>query len=342
MEAKAFADLYEPTVPIHTGSELNDLLAPSREWANRFADMAYARLSGETLHQDQVSHHLRDYNAWMSKHLIPLHAQLKESSDQSAALRGLSEINFHRLNFGMLPMWKSLLEGRQSNAEVHRDVSYTARDIIAQQGFRMYKGREVEASIQNDHRYFSEENRDQRQVLDGIINEHDTAVVLLNAIKNKPGVAVVPAPSGFEHGNKGKYNVDFIVADLGGFAVGVQAKLSVKQQDYERYDQDAVVLVCGDADFASTAAKRTTKGRSTTRLVAWPGMICGHIATTTPLHGTFLAGRSQAGSRDAPRKTIVERAQDKKLIGNIKPHLGKATGIVGQRVMAKLYAQPEV
>lgn len=127
---------------------------------------------------------------------------------------------------------------------------------------------------------------------EGVINEIETAIVLLEVQKRHPGLVVVPAPAQFEQAiYRGvNYNADFLAINpLADQVVGVQTKNNVSRDDQQEYDQNRIALVDGRIDLGNERLSRTTPGRSNVRMMLWPGLISMHLLKELPTHGPTVS-----------------------------------------------------
>ncbi|MDB5185308.1 MAG: hypothetical protein JWN38_1116 [Candidatus Saccharibacteria bacterium] len=337
MIAAEFVEPYRREIP---DAELHrdpwaEQMHEAREVAHSFGVLLHDKLSGNYEPNTADLERLRLYPRW-GMHAI---ANLEDAFIDSGEpwMKENNELNFQRLTLHFTNMWKHFLRGtRPTKLEIKR-----AQDSLALHGMMGYKIKSDNASAANGYAYFEEENNEYRASSEGIIGEHDAAVVLLEVAKRVPGMIVLPAPDQFEHDrpryakgtspNGEKFtgpnrNTDFIVM-LGEQVVGAQVKSYIDGERPNNYDKHRIILIDGSHDLGNQRAMRTR--RSYLKTVSWSGMICAERMLTTPFSAAGKLGIP-------PHSLIVTKGIARTMMKDVNPHLQKATDRVQDRLLAKL------
>ena len=194
----------------------------------------------------------------------------------------------------MYPGWMEMAYAGEFSLAQRDEAIRTGQLVLASQCLRLALLRSRHTGIAEDYRYFSDDLRKTRSVINGIMNEYDTAIVLLELSRADPDLMVVNAPLRFESW-AGSANSDFIAyhkeADS---VIGVQAK-SGNTSDSGRYDSHRVMMVDGADDLKGHAMHRVYPGSSHLRNVTWPGLVASEVISAMPLHGPFSATQNNTG-----------------------------------------------
>lgn len=273
------SDLYE-------GSQAETLEAADR-WSDFFSDSLYDLLDDNvtSTNPQELVTRLVTYLNWSQRELPAIQQSvLKVKSERSAGLA--NRLNFHELNRAFGTIWYRLLTGNgyQHSAESRAEKTLV-QNLLALGAIGVLKLRE---SVPIDEYYARSPDRNldpRRKTYEGILTEFDTAIVLLEAIKDDPNLIVVPSPNLFEHGEKRELNSDFLLIDsVEQEVVGVQCKSTLTNGDMNRYDSSRVVLVEGATDFDNVSHR---KGRLR-KVAATAGLISTAQLLHMPTHGGKL------------------------------------------------------
>lgn len=329
----------------------------ARQWSRRFSYMLNERLSGEPLAESDVLPTLREFMSWhvrfsqnVSSHLTKKVEQDTSIEEWNSTLRFLRETHFHTMSFQMSTNWARLLSGHP----MHKHEVVTSRNSVAYGGIGSLA---VIAAAERSGEYFLQDTDGSAlKDKDGVIqldpsmsyfnsaaNEADTAVVLQELTLREPTTIVVPAPGNYEHSKDGSLNIDFLVIDaLRSQARGVQTKVSVSQQDKERYDPAYVTLVDGKRDLGNTKPIRLPKSTST-RTMSWPGLISAHHMLSQQ---QIFREQSQRGKavRLGPReRELVRKRQEARFLTlNTRSFNTNASRFVTERVLHDMHADVTV
>jgi hypothetical protein len=272
MDGKWFSQAYEkpPVGRANVKGERKELLQPIFDWSDSFSLVLHTVLRGDTFSPDDVNTFIGDYSLWLKQDFDTLagDATTAEMNHSGKSInQGL--INFHKLNADFLPIWWRVMQGHDT---IPTDAALAVQNNLAARAVLMMPSRD-EAIEQ--HMYFGEKNRVVRDNFNGFMNEIDTAIMALEISREHPSMAVLPSPTQFLISPDKGRNTNFVVVDLETKnARGIQARLSVSEDNMEDTDHDYVTNIDGKVDFASTRFMRTD--RSSGRIVPWPGLIAAH------------------------------------------------------------------
>ncbi|MBP7760708.1 hypothetical protein KA093_02840 [Candidatus Saccharibacteria bacterium] len=210
-------------------------------------------------------------------------------SDRSSNLS--NRMNFHSLNLAFLRHWRQVMLMGTSEIMMPPLTHQEAQILLAGEAVQYMRLRD---RIPPAQYYSSDEGPHlKRKTWEGILNEFDTGIVLLEIAKRHTDWIVIPAPGGFEHGNKNA-NVDFIVLDTTRQEIiGVQTKTAVSDSDYQHYDNKRVVLVDGMIDFGNISLRNPNSQYP----VSTAGIISAHKLTDRSVNNKAF-GAMIRGQRD--------------------------------------------
>ncbi len=320
-------------------SELDQQMEDARMYSARFGEFLFDRLADPTADLDIADKFWYQYAAWTNRGLVQANSWVNNNPDTSDdKLQASTELNFNRLNAAMLNMWIPLIYPDQfDDQEVRRTISIS-QDKLALWGLNSYIARDKIAGQDNDYKYFSPENAPFRDVLEGIVNEFDTAIVLLEVMRRHPEITVVPAPKQFErksnsHNGK-KPNADFVVVSKDGRAIGVQVKSTVRSGNVQAYDPDRIVLVDCKIDLGNEQVRRTKPGKSEQSVQTWAGIVSAQRVQRMKFHG---ARQSIMSVLNVNEQTVVRaRLMARDILQTTRSRTDEAVRIVGDRVLTHL------
>lgn len=334
MPPEVFVEKYQQTSPPHRhlSDDLEEMLAPSDEWGEYFGTVLYDYLSGSEDEHDEFPDRVMTYTAWGSSNMPRLTRTLRDGPwSEEEKMHAQTRIGFNRLNMCMFPQWQ--LEGTREREEAYKtwdEIGSYSQDALALSALENYLTREKLASQKENFKYFDQEHADLRGVTEGVLNEIDTAIVLLEAVKGQR-LIVLPAPPQFEHGVRAKQNVDFIVIGPDRQVVGVQAKSRVTDVHVDKYDGD-IVLVDGRTDLDNELARRVEARRSTLKTIGWAGLIAAQR-----IHSIKTSNNRNGLAFDAhtSKRIIVAKTRARPLVRNIPNALPTASDRVRQRILSR-------
>lgn len=291
-----------------------------------------------TLNKEESTEVILDYKKWGMTVMPDLYEAVGRIENEEAS-RNMTRGNFHTLNLGMANMWRPIFESGWHNQAARIEAINSAQDLLAFHGMAHYAERERlanKASSNTHTTFFSPGYQSYRGWFNGLVNEIDTAIVLLEAIKDHPDVTVVPGPPQFEDSGR-QTNADFLVIDTTKReAIGVQTKATVSSEQHDAYDPNYIVMIDGAIDLGNSMAKRTMRNHSYKAIISWPGLISVHRMRMLPVHGPRLeAVKSMFGSeqRVVQQKMLARQA----LTGAAHSNFRSATRHVSERVFYALY-----
>lgn len=353
MQSAEFASHYDREVPpdYYEHGALADILAPARDWAATFGEQIHDYLSDpdRRVSKKVGLRFFNRYTEWARTGLGATHSAIGASTaDVDQRAWAYNELNYHFLNHSMSQMWLPIITGVNIPEIEHTTSVHLSKDILAHTGLQAYIKRERATRAAAGFSYFSPDATADRALTEGILTEFDTGIVLLNSIKAKPGMLIVPAPAQFERSNRRARNADFLCIDtVNQQVIGVQAKTSASERS--DYDPDLVVVVNGRQDLGNELVMRTEVKSSNMRRVSWAGLICAHVVSTMPVQGpdaivnnSFEASGKRSGRRSGRMNFFRRRALAEEMLGTIRPNLQTASKLVGDRVLSRLYADADI
>ncbi len=348
MIAPDYAAVYsrDVRVDVEADDQFAELMAEPRDYSAKFGALLMDRLvqvdNGPSIDPGFV----QSYFVWANTRLPLIHRQLA-SGTSPQHLRGLTEINFHRLNAMMLAMWEPVYRPENFGSQrKYLGTIPTMQDALAICGVQNVIMRYRTASPQADFAYFKPENEGIRSVIEGNGNEFDAAIVLLEFIrrlqkKDTPhrDLTVVPAPMQFSNqrgGDNGRNrNANFIVYSRDGQAVGVQVGSSVSSEDRKRYDSSRIILVDGRIDLGNQRAVRTATRSSSKSIQTWSGIVAAQRVSNFSTYGQ--RGRQLAATGLREHQYLSLRRSARHVLEGVRPRTDEAVRIVGERILKNLY-----
>lgn len=240
-----------------------------------------------------------------------------------------NRMNFHSLNLAFLPHWQQVMIMGTSEIKIPDKLHRQAQILLAGEAVQYMRLRD---GVPPDRYYSLDESlRLKRKTWEGILNEFDTGIVLLEIATRHPDWIVLPAPGGFEHDNNDA-NVDFIVIDTTrDEIIGVQTKTSVSARDRQHYDGRRVILVDGMIDFGNILPRDPGSKDP----VSTAGIISAHKLTDPRVNYKALGEmvRGQKGI-DLDYKLIMQlKLFAKEKVGKFcTPQIGPAADLIEDRL----------
>lgn len=329
MNAETFSSAYErePIPKQRHGAEEEQLLEAPQAWSQAFGYILHDHLSGSPQAVDQ-----KDFNTFSAAYLQWFHSDFstlyERSAERATALNTedayavLSHLNFHMINRIMLPIWQDTLFNEHG---IQEHSAKEAQTVLALYGMELFKERQGKVT---DGTLFMPASFEYRKTNNGMLNEYDAAITLLNISLKDPDVAILPGPFQFEQQHSSK-NSDFIALRRStGQARGIQVKSSRTEDSYRAYDQRYVTLVDGVADLGNTYAMRINPKRSNKVSVVWPGLISLEYLKNLKLDHKL---------NNLNKKTILQaKFQAHALSKATKPQIAQATERIRTRILGDL------
>lgn len=316
MHSAEFVTPYRRTIPEHElhRQPMADALQTARFWDHAYGEVLHDRLSsGKPVNVDHYSD--RSYPDFCIDELPHIPTAINRAPESiEDKYRLLGEMTFHIMNNAMHPMWFPLFEDSQimqTPSERLRYLSY-AQSIIALQGLSYYVQRESLAGKRSGYAYFDTDHEYQRKYTEGLTNELDAGLILLEAIKPFSDLTVVPGPRQFESDGKRNvpYAADFVVVSSENKAVGVQVKSFIASQNQiDDYDRSRIMLIDGRVDLGNSRVARTKQESSHVRKVSWGGVLSAHFARKISFQGKNGLGSNLDPARQRQFIQLQMRAQ---------------------------------
>lgn len=346
MNSAEFVTPYRRSVPeheLHRGPVVAGM-ETARFWDNAYGEVLHDRLSsGKPVNVDQYND--RSYPLFCLDELPYLPTAINNAAislDEKHRLLG--DMTFHVMNNAMHPLWFPLFEDQNlidNPTERLRYISYS-QSLIALHGLSYYVQREVLAGKRSGYAYFDTEHEYQRKYTEGLTNELDAGLVLLEAIKPYPDLTVVPGPRQFESDGKRNvpYAADFVVVSTENKAVGVQVKSFISSQDQiEDYDRSRIMLIDGSVDLGNSRVARTKQESSHTRKVSWGGVLSAHFARKISFQGKHGLGANLDPNKKRQFIQLQMRAHGP--TQHMHNDFAQATSTIRDRLKHALFSVPE-
>lgn len=298
------------------------LTAQAAAWAEHFDRILFDHLSGGSAASDartaqQVIAHYREWHLGSFVSTV----RLLEATGHGNAVRLM---HFHTLTNCLLLMWRAVA-GHPSRPTITQRRQ--AQLLIALHAATMVTTREHQVSA-------AAEAPAVRAARHGMLTESDAAIVLLELIRHRPGILLVPAPPSFEAGpgHGAGRNVDLLLLDAVRRTVaGIQIKTRVSPATRQRYDPDLVTIIDGSLDLGNERLVRRSPRHSDLVREAWPGLISAHFV--------LRANPRTAAFRPWARAIEEQRAGLAETVHGTSDYLARAVAQVRGRVLARLDAE---
>ncbi len=344
MLAVDFVEAYPRTAPIEDwrvqGEDIRSGLDQAEQLSQAYGGIVL-RVCGAyqeaTDLEDHVEETMANTQAYMASPISGVAAQLWQKSDKNPhALRYINGLHFHDLNTSMLSQWVTFMAGDEMPEPERRNFINHSQFELAQRGLWAARSRQRHAERTD---YFAPGFSAARGTFEGMLNEIDAAIVLLELAKHNPGMSVLPAPAQFEK-HAGSANVDFLVTQNDRM-VGVQMKSSVRDSDIDHYDKDRVVIIDGDTDMLNKVAARTKKLSSDKQMVTKAGLVSlGKIMDLSTTGKKMFNPLSVIGGRSGlvmnPQQIARMRFEARTLMGGLQPRLHETVQHIKDRILQKL------
>jgi len=317
----AYPPLSEPVAP--TNPERRELLRAPRQWM-QFFEGALDRFmtTGESPDFETFIAQSNEYCLWANYHAEPTYQTLLSMRDSNPHNSIETHIDFHRHNRSMVFLWSDLFY-----PEISR---HDSQSLL---GFQQHMALGAVAPAQRLailSKTGSPDDKYERNRINGHLTEIDTAITLMELMKDHPELVALPAPLRYEN-NRGNHplNSDFLLFDRYHTQVrGIQVKSSVRTNlNVQDYDHDYVTLVDGSLDLGNRLFDIRQRLH-----VEQPGQIALSILADTPIKA--------APDFIRPMEFMRHRQIAKELLTGRHSQLAMATRHVGYRVLHDLYLQP--
>lgn len=362
MEYREFAAPYNPAQPLSTvhqeaSSHLNGLT----QTGHMLGRILHGYLMGESLSLENAHQTVTDYTRVYGSY-YPAIDRLRQADsiiDHKSAWRATAG-NFYTLTGAMMSAWLPVLydeldvprEDRLHGINVSQarlaleglGVAYSLKTLSSTPDEHYQHPENYSTDItrqRTPYMMFSANYEPLRSWLVGYGNEVDAAIILLEVMKQRPNLTVVPAPPQFEAG-PARHNVDFIALDTAEReAVGIQVKSSIYDAGkLERYDRDKIVFIDGQTDLDNTKAVRRGPYRSETRSVSWPGLISLEHFDRLKTYGKDAQTIAAFGY--SPQLVMRWKMHVKQKLGKLPKRIPIATQRIRQRIDAAMKTERDL
>jgi hypothetical protein len=217
--------------------------------------------------------HSRDQQAIFSPELTP--------GEAASVMETYSELQYEAFVAG----WEEMIFCGNYSQQARREELRHGQLILAQQAIDIAAVRHPLTLRTTDYPFFSPEMYWARRLMNGILNEYDTAIALMSLAMSDENLIVVNAPKRFEQHDH-PVAVDFLAYHrVSDHVIGIQAKSTHDQDQAAEYDDERVMMVFGDRDLKGAIGTRTRPGKTLTREVIWPGILSAEVLSSLKLHG---------------------------------------------------------
>lgn len=308
------------------GGEYSQLITEAQAWSYKFGRRLHNFLTNSQPDTFIDPAEITRYYTWGMAVVDTIVDLTGEAlAGNTAALRAMNEFNFNLMNFFMRSMWEPVFHG-----EWKTDANRRHRIQASQLDLAVAGSIFVNARHQYTDKYGSAAWFDERGVgvlnatITGILQEIDSAIVLLDVVRDHPSWTIIPAPLNFERMGKGD-NVDFIVVDSKTQdVVGIQVKTNLNQRTVRRANPERVVFLDGTQDLHNVKAVSTRYDDETKKEVAWPGLIAVWYITQLPANKA---------------KKVVNRsvrAWTRQLVADVRVDINQPARIIEERIVQKM------
>lgn len=294
-------------------------------WAQRFDEVLFEHLTATTPPRSTGAalRLVHDYDTWNKRYFVDT-VRLLEATRHGNAVRLM---HFHTLSRYLGYMWRTVAGHPSRPTTVQRRQ---AQLLIALHAANMVMYREHQVI----HGVETESVRTARH---GMLSESDAAIVLLELIRHRTDLLLLPAPPSYEAAWSStpaaragaRRSVDLILLDpVRRRVAGIQVKTKLSSASQQRYDSEFVVLIDGALDLGNERLVRRSPQRSDLIRETWPGLISAHfVLKANPRTPTFRPwGEAIEQQRDGLEATVHGTSD----------YLGRAVAQVRRRVMAQL------
>lgn len=356
MERTEFAAAYTDTdyTPETINSpEVEELLEAPRYWAGFFDDLMTDYLTGAEINFNQVNQQLVDYIDWWHQDFKSTYTKMVKTvsgaKNPHDSLSLIQELNFHLTAQPMIMMWPKLISDgeyqipNRSLNDIQTLLAIDAADLARDR--KLLKHTEDKAGARSQL----------VGILNGQLTEIDTAVTLIELMKEDPegALVVVPAPPRYESSTQKRNNADFLLVDTKLHQVrGIQTKTRLGGNDEKRtsqasqYSRVRITLIDGVADLGNSVGvlvrKTTPHPHTENQIQAAPGLISmdhlQRISITKDI--PFGDPRTPEGRHaiQSQRGTMMRaKSIARELSGHRKSFIRQATAQVKQKVIHDLY-----
>lgn len=328
MHSEEFTEAYPLDISeedIHKG-EYSKLISEAQDWSYRFGRRLHLSLTGGTPDTFTDPDEIRTYCGWGTNVVdtaIDLTGMALNGNHD--ALRAMNEFNFNLMNFFMRSMWEPIFQGAWRSEDSRRHCIQAAQLDLAVAGSIYITSRQLWSNKHGTAVWFDKDDVGVlTDTMNGILQEIDSAIVLLEVIKKYPKLTVMPAPVNFERMGGGD-NVDFVVVDTEERnAIGAQVKTNLHRHTIRRANPRRVVFIDGTRDLCNVKRLRTRHDDDTERKVAWPGLIAVRLITQLP------ANKARRVVNRAVRARVRELAAD------VQVEIDEPARLIEQRIIEQM------
>ena len=334
MEAKKYIEAVAeyPPEDFSESFELSRIMTEARKWSTFFGNNLFDYCNGQFMpkYDKQL---VENYYEWVETHLASTNEALEQNIHLPEYQKAYSELNFHYLNIAMIEQWRAIFGINSTPQDRVKNIKF-AQDYLSIVSLDAFCKKLDQTKPGNEPEYFSYENKIYRDLTENRLNEIDSAIVILEAIKRHPSLHALPSPALFEKYTD-RSNADFIVIDTNtNDILGIQTKTTIFSKELERYDSDRIIFIDGRYDLENTKMMRTLANSSRLKEVSWNGLIAmHHLKTMNPkkISSAYIS------SVVTTKELIKDMMRARSALGSTKMNLPKITGIIENRILNNLY-----
>lgn len=328
----------------------------ARRWNRFLGIVVYDYLADRQVDTARIEEKIGQYSAWLdSAEYYDLAKAV--ALDEEKLIPLAQELHFHNLTAAMGNMWYPITRGSWEAAPLSRNVArQQSQSFLSGEGAGLYMIRNSSVYGDSVYAYFSGTSRLYRNSFESRLSEYDTGVVLLEFMKEKKWVTVIPSPKQFEQTsnlneatNFKKPQSDFLVIEheplMPKLVIGAQVKNRVLPRHVDEYDPQRVVLIDAVADFDDTRMAKIEEGERNLHKIVWCGQIC-----LERMGGIKTSGKHSFDRyADVDKQALLrEQMKIRAGMGKKSNRLKRAVGHVSVRILrglegtpAQLYTPPQ-
>jgi hypothetical protein len=309
---------------IHHGVEIPEV-REAQAYSYNYGLVAQAALRDEREQIEPLMAEIAEFEATHDFHEIEMGLL-----DHPDGWENRNELNFFGLNDLMGDLWAPLITGSWKGINRQRLLN-VAMNSLALDGMSYFAIREQFVRRYGTEALYEPQNEPFLKRFIGAVQEIDTAIVVLDVVKNNPGITVVPAPMQFERSSSGA-NADLLVIDIDDDRMmGVQVKSTVRDETVAKYDAGRIAIIDGSIDLGNVKVVRTRKGKSTQQVKPWPGIVAASRVHNIQLHGKHQYVPTRYLGHLAGVKMFATQ-----MVGSLGVDHRQLSAAVSERIMSRL------
>lgn len=314
--------------------ELSSLMVDARKWSTYFGHSLLDYCRGEYLpkYDPQI---IDGYFDWIHLNLYRINHALDSNINNREFQKAYSELNFHYLNIAMMEQWRAVFGLDNPAGERIKNIHF-AQDYLSTLSLDAFCKKLDETRPAKAAEDFAKDNKVYRDLTENRLNEFDSAIILLEVMKNNPSLAVLPSPPLFEKYTN-RANADFIIIDTDTRDIlGVQTKTTIFSEELEKYDSRRIIFIDGRYDLANYKMMRTVANSSRLKEVSWNGLVAMHHLKTK---NAKRIANSYIHSVMTTKELLGNMMRARAALGTTTMDIPRITALIEDRILDNLYKQ---